>query len=52
VPELPEVEIITRGLKKQVVGWTISGFWTDWPKYFKASGGFKKVKQILLESFK
>lgn len=48
MPELPEVEIITRGLKKQVVGWTMAGIWTDWPKYFRTSGGFKKVEQILL----
>lgn len=48
MPELPEVEIITQGLRKQIVGWTIAGIWTDWPKYFKISGGFKKVEQILL----
>lgn len=47
MPELPEVETITQGLRKRIVGWTIAGIWTDWPRYFNSSGGFKKVKQIL-----
>jgi formamidopyrimidine-DNA glycosylase len=32
VPELPEVETIARELAPLVVGATISGVWTDWPR--------------------
>ncbi len=35
MPELPEVETIARELKPLVVGATISGFWTDWPRVIK-----------------
>jgi formamidopyrimidine-DNA glycosylase len=35
VPELPEVETIARELKPLVLGATISGFWTDWPRAIK-----------------
>lgn len=47
MPELPEVETITNDLKRHLVGWTIKGVWSDWPKYFAASGGFPKVKRVL-----
>jgi formamidopyrimidine-DNA glycosylase len=32
VPELPEVETIVRGLRAPLIGRTVSGFWTDWPR--------------------
>ena len=32
MPELPEVETIARELRPLVVGATISGTWTDWPR--------------------
>ena len=32
MPELPEVETIARGLREPLIGRTISGFWTDWPR--------------------
>lgn len=35
MPELPEVEIIKRGLDRALRGRKIIGFWTDWPKYFR-----------------
>ena len=35
MPELPEVETIARELRPLVLGATISGFWTDWPKAIK-----------------
>jgi len=35
MPELPEVETIVRGLKKKVIGRTITDLWTDWWKYFR-----------------
>lgn len=43
VPELPEVEIITRDLRAKIVGQEILSVQTDWPKYFrlpKSSGAF------------
>ncbi|HXF44250.1 MAG TPA: bifunctional DNA-formamidopyrimidine glycosylase/DNA-(apurinic or apyrimidinic site) lyase [Candidatus Paceibacterota bacterium] len=39
MPELPEVETIARGLARKLKGRKITGFWTDWPKYFKRQGG-------------
>ena len=35
MPELPEVETTVRGLQKTIAGKTITGLWTDWPKYFR-----------------
>lgn len=35
MPELPEVETIKNDLKEKVVGKTITGGWTDWPKMIK-----------------
>jgi formamidopyrimidine-DNA glycosylase len=35
MPELPEVETIARELTPLVVGATISGFWTDWPRVIR-----------------
>ena len=35
MPELPEVETIARELKPLVLGSTIEGFWTDWPRAIK-----------------
>ena len=32
MPELPEVETVVRGLRAPLVGRTITGLWTDWPK--------------------
>jgi formamidopyrimidine-DNA glycosylase len=32
MPELPEVETVVRGLREPLVGRTIMGVWTDWPK--------------------
>ena len=34
MPELPEVEIIVRDLRPQIIGRRILGLHTDWPKYF------------------
>ncbi|MBI4118887.1 MAG: DNA-formamidopyrimidine glycosylase [Parcubacteria group bacterium] len=48
MPELPEVETITNDLKKRLIGWTIKGVWSDWPRYFTKSGGWPKVKRILV----
>ena len=48
MPELPEVETITQDLKNKITGSKIVGFWTDWPKYFLASGGVNKNKKILI----
>lgn len=35
MPELPEVETIARELRPLVLGATIDGFWTDWPRAIK-----------------
>jgi formamidopyrimidine-DNA glycosylase len=35
MPELPEVETIARELRPLVLGSTIEGFWTDWPRAVK-----------------
>lgn len=32
MPELPEVETIVRGLRQPLIGRTVTGFWTDWPR--------------------
>ncbi len=32
MPELPEVETVVRGLKRNLVGRKIVRFWTDWPR--------------------
>lgn len=32
MPELPEVETVVRGLRAPLVGRTLVGVWTDWPK--------------------
>ncbi len=48
MPELPEVETITNDLKKRLVGWTIRGVWSDWPRYFVKSGGVQKSKKSLV----
>lgn len=37
MPELPEVETTVRGLKKVLVGKTVTGVWTDWPKIVRSS---------------
>lgn len=54
MPELPEVQTIVDDLNKKIKGLTITDVWTDWPKYFKRSGGgfdgFKKeVKNKKIE---
>ena len=48
MPELPEVETITQDLKHHLIGWIITGMWSDWPRYFKLSGGFEKAKKNLV----
>ena len=40
MPELPEVQTTVDGLNKKIRGLTITGVWTDWPKYLKK--GFAK----------
>ncbi|MBI4119851.1 MAG: DNA-formamidopyrimidine glycosylase [Parcubacteria group bacterium] len=48
MPELPEVETITQDLRRKLIGWRIVDLWSDWPKYFKSSGGFNRAKRILI----
>ncbi|MBI5670040.1 MAG: bifunctional DNA-formamidopyrimidine glycosylase/DNA-(apurinic or apyrimidinic site) lyase [Chloroflexi bacterium] len=35
MPELPEVETVVRGLRAPLIGRTITGVWTDWPKVIR-----------------
>ena len=35
MPELPEVQTIVSDLNKKIYGYTITGFWSDWPKAIK-----------------
>jgi len=39
MPELPEVQTTIDGLNRKIKGLTITGVWTDWPKYLSAKGG-------------
>ena len=32
MPELPEVETIVRALRRPLIGRTVTGFWTGWPR--------------------
>jgi len=49
MPELPEVEIIIRDLKKFLPGLKITGFWSDLPRLTRVKAGIKKIvgKKIL-----
>ncbi|MDD3386414.1 MAG: bifunctional DNA-formamidopyrimidine glycosylase/DNA-(apurinic or apyrimidinic site) lyase [Candidatus Pacebacteria bacterium] len=47
MPELPEVEIIVRGLRKEVIGKTFSDVWTDTKKLVKQDS-FEDFKRKLI----
>ena len=47
MPELPEVEIIVRGLKKKVLNKKIKNLWTDSPKLIKKPKSFTAFKKAL-----
>lgn len=36
MPELPEVETVVRSLRAPLIGRTITGVWTDWPKVMRS----------------
>jgi formamidopyrimidine-DNA glycosylase len=46
VPELPEVETITRELRPLIVGRTITGAWFDWPRQIKHPAPDDFAKEI------
>ena len=46
MPELPEVQTIVSDLNKKIVGYTIAGFWSDWPKAIKNKTLAKFQKEI------
>jgi len=48
MPELPEVETITRELNKTVKGETITDFWTDSPKNIKGDFTIAKFKKLIV----
>jgi len=45
MPELPEVEIIVRDLKKHILGRKIEDVWSDWRKMVKTPGDFEEFKK-------
>ena len=45
MPELPEVETIIRDLKKEVLGRTLVGVWTDFSKMIKLPKKFEQFKK-------
>jgi len=48
MPELPEVQTTVNDLNRKIKGLTITGIWTDWPKYFKRSiGGWETFRKIV-----
>ena len=47
MPELPEVHTTATHLNKLVSGKSIKDVWTDWPKYFRLSGGEKKFRKSI-----
>ena len=48
MPELPEVETITRELKKKVLYRTFLDVWTDAPKLIKFPKKFDQFKKLAL----
>lgn len=47
MPELPEVEVIVKGLKKKVLNRTFFDVWTDAPKIFKKPKTFSDFKKTI-----
>lgn len=45
MPELPEVETITKDLNKKIPGLIIRDFWTDWKKAIKYPKGLDRFKE-------
>lgn len=47
MPELPEVETITRQLNKKIKGLKIRSVWFDWPKLLKGKINQRKFEKII-----
>jgi formamidopyrimidine-DNA glycosylase len=47
MPELPEVQTVVSDLKQRIVGDTIVGFWSDWPKAIKNLSLAKFKKEMV-----
>ena len=47
MPELPEVQTIINDLNKKIAGYTIVGFWSDWPKAIKNKNLAKFKREII-----
>ena len=52
MPELPEVETTTKGLRDNVVGLTIRGVWTDWDRLIRSPKLSSGTKEITFRKFK
>ncbi len=53
MPELPEVETIVRGLRKEIIGRRVVGVWLGWPKLVKShspQGFIRLVKGKTIKS--
>lgn len=47
MPELPEVQTIINGLQQTIISKTITGVWTDWPKYFKLPKNENEFRKLV-----
>src|SRR6266498_2687108 len=45
MPELPEVETTVRELRKRIIGHTITGMWTDWPRITRYPTDIKEFER-------
>lgn len=48
MPELPEVETISKYLDKKITGLTIRDFWIDWKKMIKSPADLNKFKKEII----
>lgn len=48
MPELPEVETISKDLNKKIPGLIIRDFWTDWKKSIKYPSSLEKFKKEII----
>jgi formamidopyrimidine-DNA glycosylase len=47
MPELPEVETVVRGLRPDLIGRTVTGFWYDWPRTIGAPSPDDLANRVL-----
>ena len=52
MPELPEVETVVRGLRAPLIGRTITGVWTDWPKVMRPHSPEEFAARVVGQTFR